>query len=139
MDTEKRQRYYCSREWGLKKKAVHARADGICERCHRNPIAAVHHLTYIRLYREKLEDLQGVCFPCHEFIHGHIDEDPAYDSQPVPMPPAATDRLVAVPCARCGRVSDLVGRSGRDWFCEPCSVALEAPRRPAANISEGVA
>lgn len=56
--------------------AVHGRAGGMCERCRGNPIDAVHHLTYIRKYNELLEDLQGICSGCHDFIHGKSDVDP---------------------------------------------------------------
>lgn len=74
-DREKRQAYYCSREWGLKKKAVHERSNGVCERCHKNPGEAVHHKTYIRLYNEPLTDLWHLCSDCHDFVHGHGDVD----------------------------------------------------------------
>jgi hypothetical protein len=73
---ERRQAYYCSREWGLKREAVHRRSGGICERCKRNPGAAVHHLTYARLFNEPLEDLWHLCHECHDFIHGRGDVDP---------------------------------------------------------------
>jgi hypothetical protein len=36
----------------------------------------VHHLTYARKYRERLEDLAGWCNACHDFTHGKSDEDP---------------------------------------------------------------
>lgn len=73
---EKYQLYLCSREWSVLKESVHERAGGICERCRMNPIDAVHHLTYARKYCERLDDLQGTCRPCHQFIHGKIDIDP---------------------------------------------------------------
>lgn len=73
---EKYQLYLCSREWGLKKYAVHERADNICERCGMDEIKNVHHLTYSRKYREDLDDLQGLCRQCHEFTHGISDYDP---------------------------------------------------------------
>lgn len=69
--------YLCSPEWGNLRRQVKDRCNGICERCCSNPLHSVHHLTYIRKYRELLEDLQGVCFGCHEFIHGHSTIDPA--------------------------------------------------------------
>jgi hypothetical protein len=40
----------------------------------------VHHLTYARKYKERLEDLAGWCNACHEFTHGKTDVDP----KPVP-------------------------------------------------------
>lgn len=74
---EKYAAYLCSREWGLLREAVHERADGICERCKKNPIDHVHHLTYARKYEERLSDLQGRCKECHEYGHGRSDIDPS--------------------------------------------------------------
>jgi hypothetical protein len=73
---EKRNAYYCSRQWGEKKNAVRKRCHNTCERCLDNPVAAIHHLSYIRLYKELLTDLQGLCELCHSFIGGHTDIDP---------------------------------------------------------------
>jgi len=75
-DKEKYAAYLCSREWNVLREAVHKRAGGKCERCKVLPIAAVHHLTYERKYREDMEDLQAICTPCHEFTHGKSDLDP---------------------------------------------------------------
>jgi hypothetical protein len=92
-DREKYAAYLCSREWSVLKAAVHLRSGGVCERCKRNDIDAVHHLTYARKYREELADLQGLCNGCHMFTHAKSDVDPA-------LPPAAVrivqegDRLV---------------------------------------------
>ncbi len=77
MASEKLHAYYCSREWGLKKEAVHKRSGGTCERCELNKGQAVHHKTYIRLYNENLEDLIHLCNGCHDFTHGKSDNDPA--------------------------------------------------------------
>ncbi len=71
--------YLASREWSVLKRQVHERAAGKCERCRVNDIDAVHHLTYARKYRERLDDLQGTCRGCHSFIHGHCDEDPGVE------------------------------------------------------------
>lgn len=73
---EKRHAYHASREWGLKREAVFTRCHGLCERCQRHPAEGVHHLTYRRLYNERLEDLQGICHRCHDFIHGRSSVDP---------------------------------------------------------------
>ncbi len=81
---EKREAYYASREWAEKRRAVHKRAGGKCERCKKNRIAAVHHLTYIRLYNEELTDLQAICQGCHDFTHAKNDYDPAVDSEMYP-------------------------------------------------------
>jgi hypothetical protein len=75
-ERERYQRYLNSREWGVKKEAVRRRAGGVCERCKLNPVDLVHHLTYIRKYDERLEDLQAICQGCHDFIHGRSDHDP---------------------------------------------------------------
>lgn len=75
-DKERYHRYLCSREWGLLRDQVRRRCKGICERCNRAPMSHVHHLTYIRKYEERLEDLQGLCEPCHLFIHGKSHNDP---------------------------------------------------------------
>lgn len=77
--------YLCSREWSVKKRAIHERAGGVCERCKRNPIDAVHHKTYARKYDERLEDLEANCNGCHEFTHGKSDIDPMVAE--VPLPP----------------------------------------------------
>ena len=69
-DKEKYQAYLCSREWAEKKEAVRERAGGRCERCFIMSLECVHHLTYARKYNEPLDDLQGICNGCHEFIHG---------------------------------------------------------------------
>lgn len=69
--------YIASREWALKKNAVRERSGGICERCRKNPHTQTHHLTYERLGDERLEDLLGTCRPCHEYLSGRSDFDPA--------------------------------------------------------------
>lgn len=75
-DEERYQRYLCSREWAELRNAVLSRCGGICERCRWVPASHVHHLTYIRKYRERPEDLMAMCAPCHEFTHGKRDRDP---------------------------------------------------------------
>ncbi len=74
---EKRAAYMASREWWVKRQAVAERCRGFCERCRINPLDHVHHLTYIRLYAEELDDLQGICQACHDFTHARSDFDPA--------------------------------------------------------------
>jgi hypothetical protein len=75
-DNDEYQRYLASREWALKREAVKKRCNNICERCGVNPVKQVHHLTYIRLYKEKLEDLQGICKECHEYESAKRTLDP---------------------------------------------------------------
>lgn len=71
------QTYLASREWALKKEAVRKRSGGICERCKNAPHQQTHHLTYARIGCELLEDLQGVCRACHEYLSGKTNQDPA--------------------------------------------------------------
>ena len=75
-EQEKYNLYLNSREWSIKKEAVRTRCNMICERCKKNTINSIHHLTYIRKYDELLEDLIGLCRGCHLFIHAKSDIDP---------------------------------------------------------------
>jgi hypothetical protein len=68
--------YLCSREWVLKKAQVRERAGGICERCEKAPLKDTHHLSYRNLGNEPLEELLGVCRPCHAYLSGKSDWDP---------------------------------------------------------------
>jgi hypothetical protein len=62
--------YILSAEWKLKRQEIIRRAKNICERCHNARVGDIHHLTYEHLGNEPLEDLQGLCKPCHMFISG---------------------------------------------------------------------
>lgn len=72
-----RHQYYCSREWALLKRIVQERSRGMCERCRRGTHDETHHLTYERFGHENPEDLQALCTPCHEFVSGRSNFDPA--------------------------------------------------------------
>ncbi len=76
---EKYHAYLASHEWAVRKQAVRLRSNGMCERCRIAKGTQTHHMTYIRLYNEKLEDLLHVCRPCHEFLSGVSTYDPAAD------------------------------------------------------------
>jgi len=71
------QEYLASREWAVKREAVRRRSKGKCERCKRNDMHSVHHKTYERIGNEKLADLQAICDPCHDFLSGKREDDPA--------------------------------------------------------------
>lgn len=43
-----------------------------CEKCKRNKFLAIHHITYKRIGRERLSDLQVICFYCHRPGGGRI-------------------------------------------------------------------
>jgi len=68
--------YLASREWAVKKTAVRQRSGGTCERCKKGVAKQCHHLTYIRLYNERMEDLADWCPGCHEWNHDKTRENP---------------------------------------------------------------
>jgi hypothetical protein len=70
-------RYLASREWAKLKVQVRKRSGGTCERCRKAPGDSVHHLSYERVFRESLDDLLHVCNPCHAYLSGEIEDDPA--------------------------------------------------------------
>ena len=70
------ERYLLSAEWKFLRDLVTIRAGSLCERCGISYIHSVHHLTYERIFHESLEDLQGVCYACHKYLHGYGDYDP---------------------------------------------------------------
>jgi 5-methylcytosine-specific restriction endonuclease McrA len=70
-------RYMTSREWNVKRRLALARAEGRCERCrHQSVLLQVHHLTYIRRFREWPEDLTVYCDGCHAYISAETNVDP---------------------------------------------------------------
>ena len=75
-ERERYARYLCSRRWAVKRTAVITRSGGTCEKCRLRPVSHVHHLTYIRKYKEKLTDLIGLCVRCHEHVHDIHDKKP---------------------------------------------------------------
>lgn len=60
--------YLDSPEWLHRRDAVLAR-DYYCRNCTVNLSREVHHLTYARIYRERLSDLVGLCRACHRLAH----------------------------------------------------------------------
>lgn len=72
---KKYQAYLQSQDWELKREEIYDRSCGVCERCYRYLGKEVHHLTYARLYNERLEDLQHLCSDCHAFVErrGSVD------------------------------------------------------------------
>ena len=79
MANEQYHRYLASREWALLKNKVARRSFGLCENCHNDEATQVHHLTYARIYKERLVDLQHVCNNCHEFLSARTDTDPTQE------------------------------------------------------------
>ena len=62
-------------KWRSLRERVFKRAGGICEGCGLRAASQVHHLTYEHLGDEFLWELQAVCIPCHERVHG--DQGPS--------------------------------------------------------------
>ena len=63
-------------KWAALRAAVRKRCSNVCERCHQRPMAHTHHLHYRTLYHESLDDLMGLCDPCHAYVHGLRATDP---------------------------------------------------------------
>lgn len=57
--------YLKSEKWKELRLEVLKRDDFLCRKCTTEKACHVHHLTYERLGREKLEDLISICFDCH--------------------------------------------------------------------------
>lgn len=112
---EKYQKYIASRDWGILKNLVMRRAQGICEYCYLRAATAIHHVTYARIYNERLDDLRAICEECHLHEHG-LD--------------ASVDRFEA--CPRCDRPGEITGFNNRvDCMCALCCEELEQERCPA--------
>lgn len=61
--------YLESEHWQELRQQVIERDGWHCRRCHRPDYVQVHHLTYARLGRERLDDLVSLCKDCHERTH----------------------------------------------------------------------
>jgi len=64
--------YLLSPEWCRLRNAVLER-DYYCRCCHVNLSVDAHHLTYVRIFHERLTDLVGVCRDCHKTIHEELE------------------------------------------------------------------
>jgi hypothetical protein len=64
--------YYESLEWLALRRQVWKRCGGVCEECQLLAMTIAHHRTYERFRHERLEDLQGVCERCHDYLHGRL-------------------------------------------------------------------
>lgn len=61
--------YIKSEKWASKRKKIFKRAGYKCENCNSKDDLQVHHLTYKRLGRERLNDLTALCSNCHSKAH----------------------------------------------------------------------
>jgi 5-methylcytosine-specific restriction endonuclease McrA len=57
--------YLKSPQWKKTSRAAIKRAGGTCQMCQDAPATQAHHLDYTRVGRERPEDVQAVCDPCH--------------------------------------------------------------------------
>ena len=63
-------RYLNGERWNVKRKAVLSRDGYACQQCGAsNTMLHVHHKTYKRIFRERLDDLQTLCAGCHRTNH----------------------------------------------------------------------
>lgn len=66
-----RRTYLNSTHWRTERLRAIERAGHRCERCRATPdLFHVHHLSYERLWRELPGDLQVLCEPCRDRLHG---------------------------------------------------------------------
>ena len=116
--------YLASREWAVLKRQVRERSGGRCER-HKasecpwtfrfiHEATAVHHLTYERVGKEALEDLQHVCRDCHEFLSAESDHDPVAHV----WASHEGDKY----CVFCGATKDTTGEILRDSYGQPYEI-----------------
>lgn len=61
--------YLRSPEWKAKREELFKLRGKLCETCTSTRNIQVHHLTYKRVFNEKLNDLQVLCKSCHKKIH----------------------------------------------------------------------
>lgn len=67
---EKYKAYLKSNEWKLFRKEAFKHYGKMCNRCFRTHLTLdIHHLTYVRLYKELLIDVEVLCRDCHEKEH----------------------------------------------------------------------
>lgn len=62
--------YLRSTVWKKKRQRVLKRDRHRCTRCGSTKNLQVHHLTYDRIFRERLSDLTTLCAKCHMREHG---------------------------------------------------------------------
>lgn len=65
----KYKKYLESDKWKRKKARLRAERGNKCEKCGLRRRLETHHLTYDRVFKEKLSDLQILCRRCHREVH----------------------------------------------------------------------
>jgi len=61
--------YLQSKHWKELRKRFYKKNKKVCSVCGATKKIQLHHLTYIRLGKERLSDLMSVCDSCHHLIH----------------------------------------------------------------------
>jgi hypothetical protein len=77
MQTQEYKDYLKSNEWKLVKLDIIQQRGNRCERCKEQRqvnILHLHHKTYVRLFNERLSDLELLCPKCHMAEHGIKDK-----------------------------------------------------------------
>ncbi len=67
--------YRQSERWEKLRRAASLRANGKCEICLRKDGRELAHLTYERIFNERLTDVLWVCVPCHRSLDGREHAD----------------------------------------------------------------
>lgn len=62
--------YLRSDKWNRKREELFKKRGRVCEVCGSDHNIHVHHLTYKRIFRERLTDLKVLCGKCHKLEHG---------------------------------------------------------------------
>ena len=66
--------YLRSEAWALKRREVFDLQGKTCLACGRTKDLHVHHVTYVRLGHESLDDLRVLCHSCHDELHKGYEE-----------------------------------------------------------------
>ncbi len=69
MSAKDKQQYMLSEEWQELRTLVFTRDNHTCQSCGSQSSLNCHHVTYINLNNENLEDLITLCKSCHQYQH----------------------------------------------------------------------
>lgn len=75
MSAEEKATYLRSSKWKILKQATLSRDNYCCVTCLSSKNLHIHHITYIRLGREKKSDLVTLCAECHKNLHDKLGYD----------------------------------------------------------------
>lgn len=62
-------KYMATAQWRAVRRKAMKRARNKCQFCAEAKPKVVHHLTYDRLFFERLTDVLAICFTCHALLH----------------------------------------------------------------------